>query len=329
MLLSAYADSSISARTVTRLAKYLQIPAKWYQELTRERREAEARDDYATADAIEVQREREIEYLKDSIKLLRRFAKGFTAADGFDLNNVALIPQKQIDRVKKYAPILRTETSNVLSVQTGEPVEYYKVVRPRTHRGREALEHFTGQTAIPNRTGYVVPVDRPGEEVRLVSKEVVTQDKLGRRRHAKQTQVEVTEIVGEQKFYNRYFRFEAPPVTFSDVIDETRQLLKFMPKGWYVMETSNHGAIYAPMRKEAILQELHDFFLGYDQAIFQGKDNRGLAETVLGYRLIGYHQTDAERFYNERTTRRLAFRKFRQQRRAAQRRRILRRLGRG
>lgn len=311
------------------MAKYLKTPARWYQQLTQERREAESRDDYEEADAIEIKRESEIQYLKDSIKLLRRFVKGFTAADGFDLNNVPLIPQQQIDRIKKYAPILRTETSHVRSTATGEAVEYYKVVRPRTRRGHEALEQFTGQTAIPNRTGYVVPVDRPGAAVRLVSKEVVTKDSLGRKRRVRKDQIEVTEIVGDQKFYNRYFRFEAPPVTFVDVIGETRRLLKFMPKGWYVMETSNHGAIHAPMRKGDILQELHDRFLGYDREIFRGKDNRGLAETVLGYRLIGYHQADAERYYNERTTRAREFRKFRQQRRAAQRRRILRRLGRG
>lgn len=310
------------------MAKYLQTPAKWYQDLTAERRAAESQDNYAEAAAVEEARERELQYLKDSIKLLRRFVKGFTAADGFDLNNVPLIPQRQIDRIKKYAPILRTETSHVQSATTGEPVEYFKVVRPRSTRGHEALEKFTGQTAIPNRTGYVVPVDRPGETVRLVTKEVIERDALGRRRHVKREQVEVTEIVGERKFYNRYFRFETPPVTFTDVIAETKELLKFMPKGWYVMETSNHGAIYAPMRKESILQELHDFFLGYDREVFRGKDNRGLAETVVGYRLIGSHQSDAERFYNERTTRAHEFRKFRQQRRAAQRRRILRRLGR-
>ncbi|MGH9626019.1 MAG: hypothetical protein ACRD4G_17005, partial [Bryobacteraceae bacterium] len=270
----------------------------------------------------------EQQYLKESVRLLRRFAKGYTAADGFDLHKLDLIPQAKINRVKHYAAILREETSQQTVDAKGRVTQHFKVVRPRSAHGHRALEAFTGQTIIPNRRGYVVPLSEPQKQsVGLVTKTVTLKDKLGRPYKAKQTQVEVTTQRGRMTVYNRYFRFPETPITFDDVILMTRKMLRFMPRGWYVIETSTHGAISAPIRKDDLLGELANRFLVYDVLPGGGgKDSRGLAETVVGYRLIGMTADDAHREFDARLTRRDLARLFREQQRAARRRRLRKRL---
>ncbi|MGH8141025.1 MAG: hypothetical protein ACREU2_00690, partial [Steroidobacteraceae bacterium] len=238
------------------------------------------------------------------------------------------IPQAKINRVKHYAAILREETSQQTVDAKGRVTQHFKVVRPRSAHGRRALEAFTGQTIIPNRTGYVVPLSEPKKQsIELVTKTVTLKDKLGRPYKAKQTQVEVTTQRGRMTVYNRYFRFPETPITFDDVILMTRKMLRFMPRGWYVIETSTHGAISAPIRKDDLLGELANRFLVYDVLSGGGgKDSRGLAETVVGYRLIGMTADDAHREYDARLTRRDLARRFREQQRAARRRRLTRRL---
>lgn len=301
--------------------KYLGAQAEWRRRYIREIRALEDDGDSLGAALAERKLRLEEEYLKDSIRLLRKYVGGFKASEGYDLNKLAYIPAYRLSRVKKYAPIIRQETS----AETDEGPAY-TVVRPRTARGRHALEQFTGQRSVPNRRAWIVPLTDPQRErVHLVSKTVRTKDSRGRSRRVTESAIEVTRKVGNQILYERYFRFPEPPLTFDDVIRMTRKLLRFMPRGWYVIETSNYGAISVAMRKEDILNQLQERFLVYDK-IPQGdqKDNRGLAETVIGYKLVGMHSEDVDREYDERLTRRMAARRFRQQQREARRRRALR-----
>jgi hypothetical protein len=295
---------------------YLGAQASWRRDLIREIRAASIEGDDLAAGIAERKLRSEEAYLKESIKLLRRFVAGFEAADGYDLNDLAYIPEYRLKRVRQYAPIIRKEISGETERQ-----KYYKVVRPRTRKGREALEKFTGQRDIPRRKGFVVHIEDSNAQVSLVSKTVKVHG-----RKIKQENVEVVQHRGRMVIYQRFFRFPEPPATFADVIDMTRKMLRFMPRGWYVIETSNYGAIHAPIRKEFLLKELQDRFLVYDVLPETGKDSRGLAETVVGYRLVGMHSEDADREYTERITRRMAAERFRRQQRAVQRRRSLRRI---
>ncbi|MGH7238067.1 MAG: hypothetical protein ACREGF_06035, partial [Candidatus Saccharimonadales bacterium] len=62
-------------------SQYLQLPAPWYREFIGQLRSA---DDPIQEGLILRRLLSEQQYLKESVRLLRRFAKGYTAADGFD-----------------------------------------------------------------------------------------------------------------------------------------------------------------------------------------------------------------------------------------------------
>lgn len=255
----------------------------------------------------------EIEYLKDSVRLLRRFADGWTAADGYDLHYVTSWNAAKAAKVRKYAAILRREISQ----------ESYRIVRPRSARSRKALRLETGQTAVPKRRAFVVHVPHANQRVRVVTTSRKIKGKI-----VKKSNVEIRDRVGKQIYRNRFFRFERQPFTFDDIIRETRKMLKFMPRGWYVIQTSNYQSIGVPIRKDDLLSELQSRYVIYDKLPESGeKDSRGLAETVIGFMLIGYREIDAERFDVGRLTRMETARKFRAKQRAARRRALLKRRG--
>lgn len=308
--------------------KYLTAQADWRRKYIQQIRDAEARGDDREAEIWDRRLALEEQYLRDSIKLMRKFAHGYTPEDGFDLNQLAYIPESRLKKVRAYAPIIRKQTSATTEDERGREQRFYKVVRPRSTRGRHAVEQFTGQTEVPDRKAWTVPVRDPKRDtVQLVRKEVVVRDARGRRRHVVKEQVEVTEKRGRTLIHTRYFRFDETPLTFDDVIAMTRAMLPHMPKGWYVIETSNFGAISVPMRKDLILRELQSRFLVYDHVPERGqKDSRGLAETVIGFKLVSTRAEDADREYDERLTRREEAQRFYKTQRERMRRQALKRL---
>jgi hypothetical protein len=117
-------------------------------------------------------------------------------------------------------------------------------------------------------------------------------------------------------------------MTFDEIIAETKVMLKYMPEGWYVLDTSNHGAIGIPINKKYLIQELENRYLIYDKAPNQTvrEDNRGLAETIIGYHLITYKQDSAEDWIRAKDTRMEKARRFRAKQKAAKQRKLRKKL---
>jgi hypothetical protein len=110
---------------------------------------------------------------------------------------------------------------------------------------------------------------------------------------------------------------DLPFITFEDMRPVIEDMLKHMPKGWYLFTSSQHGNISAPMRKEAILDELERKWMAYDAVQAGEKDNRGLAQTITGLRLISTTTDGAIREYNERYTKAEKVARWQARRRAA------------
>lgn len=299
------------------MAKINQRPAAWFRESVKRERALSDRDDYIGARLEYQRREADKQYLKDSIKLLRRFADGFEARNGYTLKDVAHLTGKRLANVKKYAALIREE-------QASDHVEKIGRTKPQ----RDALATYTGQQWMPKRKRFIVHTPHPE----------TTKVKLVKRSKKARPVVEVQEKVKGGTLADRFFHIsdyrKTPATTFKQIAATVRKMLADMPDGYYVIVTSNHGHIGAPMERDRILHEIESLYFGYDilkryekqDGNISVKDNRGLAEVVVGFKHVSFTKDGAIREYNVRDTRRRALRKFRKDQRAAEGRRIRKRL---
>lgn len=307
--------------------QYLTAQASWRRELIRDIRRFDVVGDNLGATQAERRLLLREDYLKTAIKDLRHYTNAYTPSKGFDLNKLAYIPTAKIARIEHDIVVLRQQLAVARVDEKGNRVPLYQVIRPRSQKSKDALTQFTGQNGdISGRTAFLVPKSDPRQKVSLQRKIVTLTDSRGRKYKSQQVNIELIQKRGKMVIYERYFRFPEVPITFDDVILMTRKMLRFMPRGWYVIETSTHGSIYAPIRKELILTELQSRFLVYDVVTPQGRDSRGLAETVVGYRLIGMHAEDADRYDIERLGNMEKMRQFRMVQRAKRSRQVTQRM---
>lgn len=286
---------------------YLQTPANWY-------REARITERYAE-DAGEIAADRpRLKYtqlLKDDIKLLRKYARGFEAKDGYDLHRVVFIPDTKIQKLRYYAKILRREQSQ------GEEVT--KVYRPRSARSVRAMETYTRQTDIPKRKAYRVPVqDVKTHTVKVITRKHVIKDKRGRKIKVKKAAVRVTHrFKGGRSEQDSFFFADYTntlPVTFDEMEALIKAMLPHLPKGAYVFISNVYGNISVLMDRDEILNEIAAKWMAYDR-MPDGetyKDSRGLAETIIGLRRTGSTLEGAMREYHKRLTRRSVMRDYQQ-----------------
>lgn len=311
------------------MPKYLSIPSPWFKTAIKQARELDADGDSIGAQLVRQKIELEKEYLKESIKLLRKHYTGYEAKDGYSLKDVVKLPADRLNKVKKYAPRIRAEISSP-----------FVEVRPRSTRTRESVARFAGIDSAElrgkhRRKIFVVHDEKPETaKVRLVTRTHVTRIKTKGKTRTKKTQhvnVEISHVVKGGQTADRYFLFTdysaAPVTTFEDVEELTRKMLRFMPNGYYVFVSSRFGSIHATMKKQAILRQIRDYFLDYDKLPGKGiKDNRGLAETLTGYKLVSTTAEGASKFSADKQTRGELLRSARAARRAAERRKVMRRL---
>lgn len=284
-------------------------PAAWFRDSVKREQALERKDDYIGARLEYQRRESDREYLKESVKLLRRFTTGFEAKDGYALRDTAWLTGPKLAKVKKLAAQIREE-------QASDHIEKLG----RTKAQRDALSRYTGQTGIKNRKRFIVHTAHPE----------TTKVKIVKRKGAKSSVVETEESVPGGKVHQRFFHFsdysKKPPVTFKGISALTKRMVKDMPDGYYVIMTSNHGAIGVPIERNRILHVLQENYHSYDILDKFNKDDRGLAEVVLGFKFTSFTVEGANREYTTRLTRRHALRLGRAKVRAARKRRIRKRL---
>lgn len=298
------------------------LPAPWFRASLQKQRAFEAQAFAAKTDEgyrlwlgranmEEMRRQEEREYIAESVKLLRKFAKGFEAKDGFALRDVGQLRGAKLARVKKFAALIRQE-------QAQPHVE--KVVRSRSER--QALETHTGQRDIPDRKRFIVYTQKPDQ----TTVKVVTPKKSKAKKKKKgpgkvrKPHVEIEIEAGGTRVREEYFYIEdylgEPPETFKDIRRALKKMLPDMPNGYYVMVTSNHGNIGIHVPKRLLMQQLESRYMEYDKVPGASqKDNRGLATVVVGFMLTSVTIEGARREYHERLSRRQLLEKERAKRR--------------
>lgn len=315
-------------------------PAPWFRDSVARQRDLEAKafaakSDEAFAHWIEkaeaevVRRDREKIYLKEAIRTARKYVHGFEARDGFTLRDITQLRGPKLGRLRRTVGILRQEEA--------QP-HVTKVVH--STRQKKALESHTGQRDIPGRFRYIVYTDHPAE----TTVHIHTPKKRKTKRAPKLTPEQEALPEDEREFTGKaprkprvevamklpggttreeYFYVEdylgEPPETFKDIKRSLKKMLKDMPKGYYVLVTSNHGNIGVPAQRGNLLKMLDTDYLHYDKvpAGAASKDDRGLAGVIVGFKLVSFTKEGADREYTERLTRRAT---LEQERRAARKR---------
>ncbi len=304
---------------------YTGSPSKWFRTLVTAERAASVEGDDIAAGLAYRKRIAEAEYLKESIRIARKYVSGFEAKDGYDLRKVARLNPARLAKLRRVAPRIRQATAS--------PFIAY---RPRSKGARRALQRHTGLDDIPGLKTFPVHVPKP-ERAKVRVK--------GR----KYKSLEITETIKGRQHHDRFFYLsdylkgevvrvdkrgrksvrkynERPPETFEDILRVARRMIAHMPRGYYVIETSSHGSIGIHMGRDDLLSSISSRYLGYDSLKPGGKDDRGLAGTIVGFRLVSSNLESANREYTERLTNRVKLQRARTADRARRSRNVTRRL---
>lgn len=314
-------------------------PAPWFMEsvdrqFMLQRKAFAAKSDTAyenwllRAEHERLKRENERAYLHDSIKLLREFAPGFNAADGYDLRHVAALSGRKLAKVKKLAAIIRQEQA-----------QPHVTVVARTKGQRKALETHTGQRDIPDRKKFIVFTEQPDKtEVRVVTPRKPKKSKKPKKakkpkrapirddgqdepefydepapekakRPGKphvEVAIKLPDGIAREEFFHIEDYLGDAPETFKDIKRALKKMLPDMPKGYYVLVTSNHGNIGVPHQRSNLMAMIESDYIHYDKVpgTTSRKDDRGLAGVVVGFKLVSFTKEGANREYHERLSRR-------------------------
>lgn len=254
----------------------------------------------------------ELEYIKDSIRVARRYFTGFESKDGWDLRRVDKIPLREIEKVKA----IRRDYVQMAN-------EPHKLIRPKTKAAKEALVAYTGQD--PKQKAYIV-MKPMGSKVKLVQKTV--KPKKGKPKTS--TSVQVSRKVDGGTIVERTFLFsdftDKPIITYEDAERALKKMMPHLPKGHYVVVSRLHGNIVSHATKNKLMDYFADTFYTYKSVMPGEKDNRGVFQDLVGVRLTGFNQLDADKEYVERTSRREQMRRNREKLRSRKRRQVSERI---
>lgn len=220
---------------------------------------------------------RELDYIKRSVRLARRFATGFEPDAGYDLHHPERIHPSRIAKVKRLVPLIRKMESMP-----------HRVVRPRSKESFRALRFHTRQS-FPGQKAFFVHVLKP-ENTRVV---------------VRNGSVREVKTIGKKKLVTQYFYLPRLRATMDQIIEDTKKLLlPKMPKGYYTLQSSVYGTIGEPMQKDRILSELRDYWGQYE--IREGErrapgsnQSYTFASTIIGFRRIGLNDEAAMKYSRE------------------------------
>jgi hypothetical protein len=209
------------------------------------------------------QRQERLASLNLSIKLLRKYYNGFSARDGFSLNELKALPLNRAEKVSRMAQRLRATQSR--------PTYDY---RPRSPRSKEVLRTSTGQR---DKKQKVFPVHVPQ------IKEAKSKVRIRGRKLEFETQYKDAQGKEHTRTErNYYFVFPKKTKTWNDILSNVRKLVARLPAGYYRIVSSLYDTVGPPIERENLLLNMQDWFDRYSGVV--GKD--GMAQTLIGVRWI-------------------------------------------
>lgn len=236
-------------------------PARWYldtgKDLARERGLYKKSADVSERLAyLAKQRALRAATLKQNVRNLRQYFKGFDAGSGYNLSDLKSWNAKRVEQIEKYSTYLHHLQS-----------QPFDRLITRSKRQRVALQTFTGQS-LPRQKAFVV--HKPTE------RDTVSMNREG----FISIQRELPEGRGFLK--SDYYLFLAmlgwQPTNWDDVYAATGELLPFMPEGDYFIYSSLHGEIDTPHPKRMLLRLIQRYGQEYVEKKF--------AHTIIGFRRL-------------------------------------------
>lgn len=264
-------------------------PAAWYRDLDRAR-VTEAAQRYAglrlqtgawspeeasqkASDyAIRLQsaaRARELDYLNQAVKQLRRYAKGFESSDGFNLRVIASWPKSRVDKVRNFAETLRGRLTPYRAHVDVSIRQYRKPKKQRQFKRALALE-----TGMDERewTRYPVQVQHTKRRHRVV----LTSD----------GGIEKRDYIGPGHFVRaRQWNFKdfndgKQPETRAEFVAAMQKIMAQLPKGErFKFISATHGAIGSMFSKETALDEMR---LYWEEYLSDQTRHAGFSDILLG-----------------------------------------------
>ncbi|MGH9780173.1 MAG: hypothetical protein ACRD33_00005 [Candidatus Acidiferrales bacterium] len=214
----------------------------------------------------------ELNYLKDSIKLLRRYYGGFTASDGFSLPDVKALPKQSADRIREKAQTLR-------DIQSRPFIDY----RPRSKKSREVIRLHTGQH---NARQKVFPIHKPLGKTALAEHVKIRGRKLEFQSTYKDSAGK--EHLRTEKHY--FFILPKKVRTWEDIRTQMAKLVRSIPDGRYMILSNLYGPVGGSMNREDIMMNIERWFMNYSGM----PDKEGMAETLIGVRYIAKDHEQAQ-----------------------------------
>lgn len=235
---------------------YAQTGAEqWRERLARQHIAPDNADAQARAVFLAEKRTLRVGKLKDDLEQLRRYFRGFTAADGYDLRDIKTWHLNRVRSVERYAEYL-----NHLLSQPNSRIE------PRTKTEMRGVRNFTGQR-LRRQFAFVVhkPTDR--DEVAIGPRGEV---------------VIVRELPTGGFLQSEFYFFDTvlgyQPLTWDEVVEATEEIVEEMPEGMYFIYSELHGEIDTPHRRDILPRLMRRYEQEYSQKKF--------ADTIRGFKRV-------------------------------------------
>lgn len=286
-------------RTPAARREVSRIPQRWYRETGRREAESmfpdEGNDEQRVQAAdfrlnvIAKKRALELDYLRTSVKRLRKIVEGFAAEDGYDLRHPEFWTKQQADRVRAFSH----EVGSIMS-------QPHKLVRPRSKRSTVSLEVFTGQrfkkqkawiVHVPAAEESTVKITSSGkvEVVRkvrggeVVDRFYLFEEIFGRRPETWDEIVEMTRILVGEKKYRQSYLYDP----------DYAESVRVMPKGLYTLWVETQGDTDAPVKRELLIRRLREFQDTYGNAMSSTWKGGGFEDVILGFHWQGTNRDAA------------------------------------
>lgn len=203
--------------------------------------------------------------LNKTAKEVRSFFKGFSAKDGYSLNDIRRWRLQDVRELEKYGEYLRHLKSQ----------PHVRFV-PITKKQKISVQTLTGQND-PSQRAYVIHKTHPDELVMI--------DEYGMVAIERKVSDKVGWIRAEFYYFRTFLNFQ--PLTWDEVYAATGELLPWLPEGEYFIYSSLHGEIDVPQPKRSLARIIQRYMQEYSQKDF--------ASTIVGFRRIADEvNSDAE-----------------------------------
>lgn len=211
--------------------------------------------------------------LKGALYLIRKHVKGYSAKDGYAVNDVVRQPLSRQRTLLNKATQIRELLASP-----------HDLVKVKNDRDRKAIRPFA-RKQLRGAKHYIVHKPDDKSTVSLRRGRVRITRKLGR--------VEIDSV---------YFMFPHAPTSEDDAVEMIEDMLPDMPKGYYIMQTGAHGDTGEPVPRDRILKQLREYMNAYQFAnvkvtLIEEDEEGNERERVVGTKVMSQGFTESIRGY--------------------------------